>query len=153
MLTPSMEDYLEKIYELMKDKGYARVSDIASSLAVQPSSVTKMLQKLDERHYVSYEKYRGIVLTQFGEKMGQAMKQRHNMLAALLRMLGLEEETICNDVEGIEHHVSPKTLFELSSLVDFMQANPEILTAFRTHRTHLESIQEANQVIQLEVED
>ena len=142
MLTPSMEDYLEKIYELMNEKGYARVSDIASSLAVQPSSVTKMLQKLDERHYVSYEKYRGIVLTKFGEKMGRAMKQRHNMLAELLRMLGLEEETIRNDVEGIEHHVSPKTLFELSSLVDFFQGNPDVLDEFRIHRANLESLHE-----------
>ncbi len=148
MLTPSMEDYLEKIYELMKDKGYARVSDIASSLAVQPSSVTKMLQKLDEQHIVSYEKYRGIVLTKYGETMGHAMKQRHTMLAELLRMLGLEEETIKKDVEGIEHHVSPKTLFELSSLVDFFQGNPEVLEAFRRHRTNLELLQDDNQVIQ-----
>ena len=56
MLTSSMEDYLEKIYELMKEKGYARVSDIASSLSVQPSSVTKMIQKLDDKKLVTYEK-------------------------------------------------------------------------------------------------
>ena len=137
----------------MKDKGYARVSDIASSLAVQPSSVTKMLQKLDEQHIVSYEKYRGIVLTQHGEKLGRAMKQRHNMLAELLRILGLEEETIHNDVEGIEHHVSPKTLFELSSLVDFLQEHPDVLEAFRVHRTTLEKAQEENQVIPFRIED
>ncbi|MHB1626934.1 MAG: transcriptional regulator MntR [Bacilli bacterium] len=134
MLTPSMEDYLEKIYELMKDKGYARVSDIAVSLSVQPSSVTKMLQKLDEQDYVTYEKYRGIVLTKSGEQMGRAMKQRHSMLEDLLRMLGLEEETIRVDVEGIEHHVSPQTLSELTSLVEFFQNNPDILAAFATHR-------------------
>ncbi len=134
MLTPSMEDYLEKIYELMKDKGYARVSDIAISLSVQPSSVTKMLQKLDEQDYVTYEKYRGIVLTKSGEQMGRAMKQRHSMLEDLLRMLGLEEEIIRVDVEGIEHHVSPQTLCELTSLVEFFQNNPDILTSFTAHR-------------------
>ena len=31
MATPSMEDYVEKIYELIQSKGYARVSDIAKS--------------------------------------------------------------------------------------------------------------------------
>lgn len=134
VLTPSMEDYLEKIYELMKDKGYARVSDIAVSLSVQPSSVTKMLQKLDEQEYVTYEKYRGIVLTKSGEQMGRAMKQRHSMLEDLLRMLGLEEEIIRVDVEGIEHHVSPQTLGELTSLVEFFQNNPDILHAFASHR-------------------
>ena len=116
------------------DKGYARVSDIAISLSVQPSSVTKMLQKLDEQDYVTYEKYRGIVLTKSGEQMGRAMKQRHSMLEDLLRMLGLEEEIIRVDVEGIEHHVSPQTLCELTSLVEFFQNNPDILTSFTAHR-------------------
>jgi Mn-dependent DtxR family transcriptional regulator len=46
--TPSMEDYLEKIYMAIEHKGYARSVDIASSLGVLPSSVTKMMQKLDE---------------------------------------------------------------------------------------------------------
>ncbi len=35
------------IYLLMSEKGYARVSDIAEHLGVHPSSVTKMVQKLD----------------------------------------------------------------------------------------------------------
>lgn len=130
MLTPSMEDYLEKIYELIHEKGYARVSDIATSLAVQPSSVTKMLQKLDENEYVTYEKYRGIILTARGQKMGQLMKERHVMLADFLRMLGVGEETIQKDVEGIEHHVSPRTLESLQALVVFFRAHPQALTAF-----------------------
>lgn len=130
MLTPSMEDYLEKIYELIHEKGYARVSDIASSLAVQPSSVTKMLQKLDENEYVSYEKYRGIILTARGTRMGRLMKERHAMLAEFLRMLGVAEETIQKDVEGIEHHVSPKTLESLQALVIFFHGNPQALESF-----------------------
>ncbi len=134
MLTPSMEDYLEKIYELMNEKGYARVSDIASSLEVQPSSVTKMLQKLDENQYVSYEKYRGIVLTSRGQRLGKLMKQRHVMLADFLRMLGVSEETIQHDVEGIEHHVSPKTLESLQCLVMYFEDNPDTMAAFQGFR-------------------
>lgn len=132
MLTPSMEDYLEKIYELINEKGYARVSDIASSLAVQPSSVTKMLQKLDDNEYVSYEKYRGIMLTPRGERMGQQMKERHLKLAEFLRLLGVSEETIQRDVEGIEHHVSPRTLESLQALIVFFNSNPSALEAFLT---------------------
>ncbi len=134
LLTPSMEDYLEKIYELMNEKGYARVSDIASSLDVQPSSVTKMLQKLDENDYVTYEKYRGIVLTSRGQRLGKLMKQRHHRLAAFLRMLGIEEDIIQKDVEGIEHHVSPCTLDSLQSLVLFFDEHPECLKGFQAFR-------------------
>lgn len=143
MLTPSMEDYLEKIYELMNEKGYARVSDIASSLDVQPSSVTKMLQRLDENQYVTYEKYRGIVLTSRGQKLGHLMKQRHHMLADFLRMLDVSEETIQKDVEGIEHHVSPTTLNSLQALVLFFGEHPDCLRLFRDFRADRESHEEA----------
>ena len=53
MPTPSMEDYIEQIYILIERKGYARVSDIAENLSVHPSSVTKMVQKLDKDEYLS----------------------------------------------------------------------------------------------------
>lgn len=144
MLTPSMEDYLEKIYELMKDKGYARVSDIASSLAVQPSSVTKMLQRLDEQDYVTYEKYRGIVLTKTGERTGRAMKHRHIMLEDLLHMLELPEDIVHADVEGIEHHVSPQTLREFMSLVSFFRENPDYLKAFVQHRIDMRASEDGH---------
>src|SRR5699024_3346239 len=69
--TPSIEDYIEIIYNLVKHKGYARVTDIAGALEVHPSSVTKMIQKLDKDEYVHYEKYRGFVLTDKGNKVGK----------------------------------------------------------------------------------
>lgn len=141
MLTPSMEDYLEKIYELMKEKGYARVSDIASHLAVQPSSVTKMIQKLDEQNYVTYEKYRGIILTKRGEQMGKLMKQRHKMLADFLMMLGVSEATVQKDVEGIEHHVSPHTMESLKTLVLYFQEHSDCLDRYRDFRKQLDVLQ------------
>ena len=57
--TPTMEDYIEVIYSLVKNKGYARSADIAEKLDVYPSTVTKMLKKLDVEGYIVYEKYRG----------------------------------------------------------------------------------------------
>jgi len=142
MLTSSMEDYLEKIYELMKEKGYARVSDIASSLSVQPSSVTKMIQKLDEKQLVTYEKYRGIVLTPKGEQLGRLMKQRHKRLEEFLRMIGVGEATIQKDVEGIEHHVSPSTMNALNNLVLFFDQNNECLREFKDFCKELEDLKE-----------
>ncbi len=129
-----MEDYLEKIYELMNEKGYARVSDIASSLEVQPSSVTKMIQKLDENRYVTYEKYRGIVLTARGHRLGKLMKERHHMLAEFLRILGVTEDDIHRDVEGIEHHVSPATLSVMQALVLFFADYPDMLEVVESYR-------------------
>ena len=62
----SAEDYLERIHELIEEKGYARVVDIASSLDVKQASVTSMVQKLGELGYLNYEKYRGLIFTDKG---------------------------------------------------------------------------------------
>lgn len=134
MPTPSAEDYLERIYELIQEKGYARVIDIASSLQVRSSSVTKMLQKLDAAALVNYEKYRGITLTPRGEAIAKSVKTRHRKLEELLKMLGVDEHTVQRDVEGIEHHVSPGTLACFRDLVSFLQENPSALSAILKHR-------------------
>jgi Mn-dependent DtxR family transcriptional regulator len=130
--TPSMEDYLERIVQLMQEKGYARVVDIAQLLKVQSPSVTRMVQKLAEEGFLEYEKYRGIVLTEKGEALGRAVKGRHKVLAEFLRLIGVEDEsTVFTDVEGIEHHVSPATMEAIRSLVHFFQEHATCLDELR----------------------
>ncbi|MFJ7745903.1 transcriptional regulator MntR [Peribacillus sp. NPDC097295] len=121
MPTPSMEDYIEQIYLLIEEKGYARVSDIAENLSVHPSSVTKMVQKLDHEKYLIYEKYRGLVLTANGKKVGKRLVYRHELLEQMLRLIGVKEENIYQDVEGIEHHLSWNAIDRIGDLVEFFE--------------------------------
>jgi Mn-dependent DtxR family transcriptional regulator len=134
MATPSMEDYLERIYTLIEEKGYARVSDIAEALNVHPSSVTKMVQKLDKSQYLVYEKYRGLVLTSKGKKMGKRLVDRHALLEDFLRLIGVSEEVIFDDVEGIEHHLSWDSITCIEYLVQYLQQNPERVEELRKLR-------------------
>lgn len=127
MPTPSMEDYLENIYKLIEQKGYARVSDIAEALEVHPSSVTKMVQKLDQNKYLVYEKYRGLVLTPKGKKIGKRLVDRHHLLEQFLRLIGVSEENVYRDVEGIEHHLSWDSLTCIENLVNLLEQNPSII--------------------------
>ncbi len=138
MPTPSMEDYIEQIYMLIEDKGYARVSDIAEALAVHPSSVTKMVQKLDKDQYLIYEKYRGLVLTSKGKKIGKRLVYRHELLEQFLRVIGVDEENIYEDVEGIEHHLSWNAIDRIGDLVQFFEEEKERVEA-------LQSIQKQNE--------
>lgn len=123
--TISMEDYIERIYLLIDEKGYARVSDIAEALNVHPSSVTKMIQKLDKDKYLVYEKYRGFMLTPKGKKLGQRLVYRHELLEDFLKAIGVNEENIYEDVEGIEHHLSWNALDRIGDLVQFFQEKSE----------------------------
>ena len=137
--TPSMEDYRGKIYKLIDEKGYARVSDIAEGLEVHPSSVTKMIQKLDKDNYLIYERYRGLVLTSKGKKMGKRLVDRHHLLESFLNLIGVQEENIYKDVEGIEHHLSWDSITCIEVLVEFFQRSPERVTELMNIRNELES--------------
>ncbi|MBN2909886.1 transcriptional regulator MntR [Polycladomyces sp. WAk] len=143
MPTPSMEDYLENIYKLIDQKGYARVSDIAEALDVHPSSVTKMVQKLDKDKYLVYEKYRGLVLTPKGKKIGKRLVDRHDLLEDFLRIIGVSEEKIYQDVEGIEHHLSWDSITCIEYLVEYFQRNPERIAELR-------ALKEADEVSEAE---
>ncbi|AGA58121.1 MAG: transcriptional regulator MntR [Thermobacillus sp.] len=139
MATPSMEDYLERIYRLIDEKGYARVSDIAEGLDVHPSSVTKMIQKLDKDDYLVYEKYRGLVLTAKGKRIGKRLVDRHKLLETFLELIGVREENIYQDVEGIEHHLSWDSITCIETLVEYFKRDPKRLEELAAVRRELEN--------------
>ena len=126
----SAEDYLERIHELIEEKGYARVVDIARSLAVKQASVTSMVQKLDDLGYVNYVKYRGLVLTEKGRVVATRIHKRHETLARFFSLFGLDTETQQRDIEGIEHHLSPDTVKILADLARFFEGNPGVMEGF-----------------------
>ncbi|WP_078391704.1 transcriptional regulator MntR [Shouchella patagoniensis] len=131
MPTPSMEDYLERIYMLIEEKGYARVSDIAEALEVHPSSVTKMVQKLDKSDYLVYERYRGLILTAKGNKIGKRLVYRHELLEDFMKIIGVDESHIYQDVEGIEHHISWDAIDRIGDLVQYFQENEHRISDLR----------------------
>lgn len=119
--TPTMEDYIEIIYSLIKTKGYARSADIAAHLNVYASTVTKMIKKLDSEGYIVYEKYRGIALTQKGSRMGEYALRRHELLEEFLTIIGVKESNIYEEVEGIEHHLGKDSLEKIKILTKYLK--------------------------------
>jgi Mn-dependent DtxR family transcriptional regulator len=135
-LSPSQsaEDYLERIHELIEQKGYARVVDIASSLKVKQASVTSMVQKLAEAGFLKYEKYRGVVMTEEGRTVARRIQNRHATLSRFFSLFDLDTETQRQDIEGIEHHLSPATVEVLADLAQFFKKSPAMLQKFQSSR-------------------
>ena len=128
------EDYLERIHELIEEKGYARVVDIASSLKVKQASVTSMVQKLGEAGYLKYEKYRGLIMTDKGREVALRIRNRHETLSRFFSLFGLDPESQRQDIEGIEHYLSPATVEILADLAQFFEKHPETLRLFQQSR-------------------
>ena len=129
--TAAVEDYLERIRELINKKGYARVVDIAAELKISQASVTTMVQRLDGEGLVKYEKYRGMVLTSAGEEVAVRIAHRHSLLTNFLKLLGLSEAVVDHDVEGMEHHVSSETFEALEKLNRYLEAHPGVVAKIK----------------------
>ena len=127
----AVEDYLERILELINTKGYARVVDIAQSLKISQASVTNMVQRLDAEGLLKYEKYRGLVLTTAGETLAKNITHRHQLLTDFFKLLGIDEQVIYHDVEGMEHHISPPTLRAIEGLTAQLKRRPALLAKLR----------------------
>jgi Mn-dependent DtxR family transcriptional regulator len=121
---------LEIISELVELKGYATTLDISRYMNVSPPSVTKMLQKLDEKGYLEYEKYHGINLTEKGEQIANTIRQKHGLLLDFFEILGVGIDIANQDIEGIEHHLNPKTIRQLRKFITFLKSKPKIIDEF-----------------------
>ena len=86
-----------------------------------------MIQRMDSDGLVSYEKYRGVVLTSDGERIAKAIIKRHKSLAEFFNLFGLNDEETYQDIEGIEHHMNQKTLKTIQALTDELQRQPALL--------------------------
>jgi Mn-dependent DtxR family transcriptional regulator len=127
----AVEDYLERILELIDSKGYARVVDIATSLKISQASVSNMVQRLDAEGLLKYEKYRGLVLTPAGESLARNITRRHQLLTDFLTLLRLDKQVIHHDVEGMEHHISPPTLRAIEALTAQLKRRPALLAKLK----------------------
>jgi Mn-dependent DtxR family transcriptional regulator len=121
------EDYLERIQELIDAKGYARVVDIAGSLGISQASVTNMVKRLDAEGFVLHEKYRGLVLTDEGERVARAIAHRHKILTDFLSLMGVSPQEVERDVEGMEHHLSAASVEVFEALFRELSENRHLL--------------------------
>ena len=133
-LTASLEDYLEMIYRLCGDHGFIRIHDLAVALNVQPSSVTKAVQKLAELALLDYEKYGLVKPTLLGKEMGQLLLKRHNTIKEFLEIVGVTEVDLLRETEKTEHTISSKTIGLLNCLLSFLLARPDILEDWGRYR-------------------
>ena len=108
--TEIVEDYVELVADLIDEQGEARAVDIGRRLGVTGATVNKMLARLKQMDLITTEPYRSVFLTEEGRRMAEQSRRRHHIVVALLRAVGVDEETAWADAEGLEHRCSPETL-------------------------------------------
>ena len=116
-ISTTMEDYLEMICRIVREKKFVRVNQLAGLLNVTPPSASKMVNKLKEIGMVDFEPYGIIQVTKEGEKLGGYLLHQHEVLDRFFcRINGTSNELEL--VEKIEHFLDRRTVENLENWLE-----------------------------------
>lgn len=124
---------MEEIYRFSLANDIVRVSDIAACLKVSMPSVTNALRRLNDENYLTYKKYKEVLLTARGRQLGRFLVERNRVLRDFLEVIGSDCD-IPAEAEAMEHYLSFPSIKAIESLVDFMRQHPECREKFHSFR-------------------
>lgn len=117
-LTEPVEDYLKAIYGIEQGGGAAATNDIAAKLSIAAASVSGMVRRLADQGLVSYERYRGVRLTELGRRAALRTIRRHRVIETYLaQALGYPWDRVHEEAERLEHAVSDELVDRMATAV------------------------------------
>ena len=124
-LSRSVEDYLKVIYAVSQDGQVASTGEIAEALDVQPASVSGMVKRLAESGYVEHLPYKGVRLSEDGEREALRIIRRHRVLETYLsQRLGYSWDDVHAEAERLEHAASDELIDRMASMLEDPSYDP-----------------------------
>ena len=125
-LTITEENYLKAIWKLSAYTHKAVTTNaIAAHLTTTAASVTDMLKRLAEKNWVTYEKYKGVALTDEGRHSAVSLVRRHRLWEVFLaEKLGFGWHEVHDIAEELEHIASAKLVERLDAYLGYPTTDP-----------------------------
>lgn len=125
LLTASLEDYLEAIFQILREKDGVRPKDIAERLGVTGASVTGALRSLAGKDLISYAPYNEISLTSSGKAAAGDVVRRHEVLRDFfVKVLAVEQSHADQAACRMEHSIPRDILEKFVRFVEFVDLCP-----------------------------
>ncbi len=105
-LHESTKRYLVTIYMLAQEQGYVRAVDVGKSLGYSGASVSRAVHILQSGGYLKQAPNRFLLLTDEGNALARTIKERHAILEAFLREMGVSRSAAAEDAYRLEHDLS-----------------------------------------------
>jgi len=122
-LTHSAAHYLMTINDLMEERGYARVTDIAKQMNITRGSCSISLKPLKKRGLVVEDENRFLHLSDEGKQLVRLIEKNDKLLETLFRdILGVSAEQAEIDACKLEHLISIETSVKLERFISFINS-------------------------------
>ena len=124
-LTGAVEDYLKAIYEIGRGSVSVATNDIAQRLDLTAASVSGMVRRLAEQGLLSYERYRGVMLTDSGRRAALRTIRRHRVIESYLSSaLDYPWDRVHDEAERLEHAASDELVNRMASAIGEPHVDP-----------------------------
>jgi DtxR family Mn-dependent transcriptional regulator len=124
-LTDAIQDYLKEIYKLQEGGGRVSVTALAREQHVAPGSASEMVKKLAALQLVDHEPYRGVRLTEAGERVAVEVIRHHRLLELYLaETLGLAVDDVHAEADRLEHVISEELEARIDKALGFPTHDP-----------------------------
>lgn len=131
-MSPSLEQYIEAIADLLTRDKVCSVSDIAAQVQVSRPAVSRAVRELSEQNLVTHKAYGYVDLTEQGQKIADMLTVRHEALYAFLKdVLQYEDDFADQEACRLEHQVDDEFVARLNALGDAVKDHPEIIKTIR----------------------
>jgi len=125
-ITTAEENYLKAIFKIAEKEGKAVLTNsIAAAMNTAAASVTDMLKRLAEKQLIKYEKYRGVELTEEGNRTATVLIRKHRLWEVfLVEKLGFAWDEVHDLAEQLEHVQGESLVDRLDSFLGFPRFDP-----------------------------
>ena len=125
-LTQSEENYIKAIYAIQNEiNGPIATNELAEKMGTKASSATDMIKKLSDKDIISYEKYKGCLLTKKGNLIALKTIRKHRLWETfLVEKLHFKWDEVHDIAEQLEHIQSPELTNRLEAFLDFPKFDP-----------------------------
>lgn len=126
MTSLAEENYLKTIYKLHEKKGaMVNTSALAAALAINAASVTDFIKKMAAKKLISYQKSKGVSLTEKGRLIALQIIRRHRLWEVwLVNNLGFKWDEVHEIAEQLEHISSDELVRKLDKHLGFPKSDP-----------------------------
>ncbi len=126
MTSLAEENYLKEIYKLHEKSGAMVItSALAETLQINAASVTDFIKKMASKKLISYEKSKGVMLTEQGRQIALNIIRKHRLWEVwLVNKLNFKWDEVHEIAEQLEHVVSNTLIEKLDEHLGYPKSDP-----------------------------
>lgn len=126
MTSLTEENYLKAIYKLFEKNGaMVSTSALAETLQINAASVTDFIKKMADKKLISYQKSKGVSLTEQGRLIALNIIRKHRLWEVwLVNKLNFKWDEVHDIAEQLEHVVSNALIEQLDEHLGYPKIDP-----------------------------